>query len=657
MTKTRSTKRALLMSALSLLMCVSMLIGSTFAWFTDSVTSAGNIIKSGTLDVEMYWADGTEFPESANWEDASKGAIFNYDLWEPGYVEVRHIKIANEGTLALKYQLKIMANGEVSDLADVIDVYYIDPAQQIANRTALTEDIKLGTLTEVLAGLDTTASGKLAANTADTVTLALKMQEEAGNEYQGKSIGSDFSVILMATQLTAEEDSFNDQYDKDAKTEADQLRSLLADAKSGDVINYELTSDAYVDTRITVPKGVTLNLDGNGYTMYMNTSDYALRAEKAYLNIKDLTIKGSAKSAILTVGAREIVDGKMVEYLAYTTMENVTVELSESSIAPVYFNGMGEATLTNCTIQGVTGDYNGTHMYVGAEMDVIVDGNSSNIGKIFMNANENSTTSVFASSFTMKAGTVDELTLVSDGLENQANNVEYIYVGGTVNEIIKVVETGAELESVLIEGYSAMLRKDVTLGSYLSYSRHGNNITIYGEGNTLTLHGIFGASGANVTLSNMTLVDNNPSDYTIYNQGGKVELTNVTYSSNINKAFQLTGGGDVILTNCNITGDVTGTYSASNIWCGDGRNVTVNGGTYGSIFMNAQYHSEWPADVAVAASKITLNNGTINKLILETELGAEGYYVSATLTQNGGTITNLVENPQNLDLTGLTKFN
>ena len=72
--------------------------------------------------------------------------------------------------------------------------------------------------------------------------------------------------------------------------------------------------------------------------------------------------------------------------------------------------------------------------------------------------------------------------------------------------------------------------------------------------------------------------------------------------------------------------------------------------------MNAQYHSEWPANVAVAASKITLNNGTINKLILETELGVGGY-VSATLIKNGGTIVELVENPQNIDLTGLTKLN
>ena len=101
--KTKTT-RALLMSVLSLLLCVSMLIGTTFAWFTDSVTSTGNIIKSGTLDVEMYWADGKEAPASATWKDASTGAIFDYDKWEPGYTEVRHIKIENKNTVLLRIQ-------------------------------------------------------------------------------------------------------------------------------------------------------------------------------------------------------------------------------------------------------------------------------------------------------------------------------------------------------------------------------------------------------------------------------------------------------------------------------------------------------------------------------------------------------------------------
>lgn len=212
----KTAKRTLWLSVLSLVLCLSMLVGTTFAWFTDSVTSSDNIITSGNLDVKMYWADGTADPTATQWTDASTGAIFNYDKWEPGYVQVRHIKIANEGSLALKYKVSILANGAVSDLSDVIDIYYVDPAVQVADRAALANAPKLGTLTQVLENLGETGSGTLTAGRVDTITIAFKMQESAGNDYMNKAIGTDFSVVLNATQLTSENDSFDNQYDADA---------------------------------------------------------------------------------------------------------------------------------------------------------------------------------------------------------------------------------------------------------------------------------------------------------------------------------------------------------------------------------------------------------------------------------------------------------
>lgn len=216
MTTKKSAKRALISSILIMAMCFTMLVGTTYAWFTDSVTSAGNIIKSGTLDVSLKYADGKEAIANADWKDASTGAIFNYDKWEPGYTEVRHIAIANEGNLALKYKVQIVANGDVSNLSDVIDVYYFDPAQQIASREALADETPMGTLTAALAGMDTTASGRLAPGAKDVITIALKMRESAGNEYQDLEIGTDFSIVLLATQDTVEEDSFGIDYDANA---------------------------------------------------------------------------------------------------------------------------------------------------------------------------------------------------------------------------------------------------------------------------------------------------------------------------------------------------------------------------------------------------------------------------------------------------------
>ena len=269
MTNSKHTKRALLASVLSVVVCAAMLVGSTFAWFTDSVTSAGNIIKSGNLKVALEWANGTEALDTATWQDASTGAIFNYNLWEPGYTEARHVRISNKGNLALKYEIRIAANGEVSKLADVIDVYYIKDGKQITSRTGLTDENKIGTLSQVLAN-PYAAKGHILAgeNAVDVATIALKMQESAGNEYQGLAIGSDFSIQLVATQYTSESDSFDDQYDKDAPLNfvpvatADELTKAVADGE-----NVSLTAPIELSERLEVKKDITINGNGNAITI------------------------------------------------------------------------------------------------------------------------------------------------------------------------------------------------------------------------------------------------------------------------------------------------------------------------------------------------------------------------------------------------------
>lgn len=273
MTKKKSTKRALLMSLLSMLLCVTMLVGTTFAWFTDSVTSSGNIIKTGTLDVEMHWMAGTEDPNTTDadaWANAADGAIFDYKNWEPGYVQVRHVKISNVGSLALKYKVQIAAESEFSDIVDAIDVYYVDPAVQITDRTELSDSMAIGSLREVLAGMADTANGSLSAGESVTITLALKMREDAGNEYQNKSTGR-FAVQLLATQYTEENDSFGDQYDADAEWPAmipsvSAVKNVLTpDSNNGDNPTGGVVFGTYADYADVVEgyNGVDMNGDGS----------------------------------------------------------------------------------------------------------------------------------------------------------------------------------------------------------------------------------------------------------------------------------------------------------------------------------------------------------------------------------------------------------
>ena len=254
MTNIKNTKRALISSVLSLFLCFAMLLGTTFAWFTDFASSEGNVIKTGKLRVGFEWAYGNENPAEANWKDASEGAIFDYIYWEPGYVEARHLKVSNLGNLALNYQMRIVANGVVSDLANVIDVYYFSEDQALT-RTDLAQATYLGTLMEVLGTakhLSNTINGSLEANADPHIhSIALKLRENVGNEYQDMDLGCTFSVELIASQKVSESDTFNNQYDATAPnpavpaplvTELDNKNITYIEGLEGDV-SYEATLD------------------------------------------------------------------------------------------------------------------------------------------------------------------------------------------------------------------------------------------------------------------------------------------------------------------------------------------------------------------------------------------------------------------------------
>ena len=229
MTKTRSTKKSLIMSVLSLLLCITMLVGTTFAWFTDSVTSQNNIIKSGNLDIELEYWNGTK------WVDvAGKSDILTNTLWEPGVTEVAYLRVANAGSLALKYQLGINIVDEVAGvnvagkpfkLSDYINFGVVENINgetgAYANReaavAAVTEAKKIS------AGY--TKPGTLYSegteNAVSEIYLALVvyMPTTVGNEanHDGTNVPQiDLGINVVATQTEAEFDSFGNNYDKDS---------------------------------------------------------------------------------------------------------------------------------------------------------------------------------------------------------------------------------------------------------------------------------------------------------------------------------------------------------------------------------------------------------------------------------------------------------
>lgn len=264
--------KALLQSAVSLLLCISMLIGSTFAWFTDSVTSSGNIITTGKLDLEMYWTDKLDGSNTTwkNVEDAADNTIFNHSNWEPGYTQVRYIKLVNAGNLALKYQLAIEPVGAVGDLADAIRVYSADNGTVVDDYADLASLSSHGVLRDVLNhGVGATVpEGNLQPNGEVIVTLAMSMDTAAGNEYQSKDAGA-FTVKALATQYASESDSFGADYDSGAQYDYGSSSSGGGISTTTASVSVVPTDDDKVPTggaaingtgaSAAVPEGVQLN--------------------------------------------------------------------------------------------------------------------------------------------------------------------------------------------------------------------------------------------------------------------------------------------------------------------------------------------------------------------------------------------------------------
>ena len=218
MKRTQKTKHALVASVVSMAMCCALLLGTTFAWFTDSVTNTGNKIEAGTLDIQFNDTDKTLFTSDADF------------LWEPGRSQMAPVKLSNVGSLWLKYKMSftnVRTTGD-ADITNVLDVYKVPAKENGAEATVedLTQENYLGTVKELMAGT-IGQEGILAPNgesgtvenqeidSTDAFTLVIKMQESAGNEYQNTSVT--FDIVANATQYTYETDGFgNKDYDANA---------------------------------------------------------------------------------------------------------------------------------------------------------------------------------------------------------------------------------------------------------------------------------------------------------------------------------------------------------------------------------------------------------------------------------------------------------
>ena len=286
MTKSKQTKSALFSSVVALLLCFTMLLGTTFAWFTDNASSSVNKIQAGTLDIQLLDASGNSLEgQTLSWQKAT-GHESEEVLWEPGCTyNLQTITIKNNGNLALKYKIEITGIQGDAELNEAID-------WTITNSNTVSE---LG------------ADHSLAVGASDTLTISGHMKETAGNEYQGLSIDG-VSITVLATQDTVEYDSFNNSYDQQAVYEKD--------VQVEDHPWHEL--DAVQSDTV---------VDGGGYTY---AADYQ---EVALVGDADITIKGVTFQNGLTIYTTHEASGKI-------RLENCTIYLN---------NGMGNTSNASMT--------------------------------------------------------------------------------------------------------------------------------------------------------------------------------------------------------------------------------------------------------------------------------------------------------------------
>ena len=303
MTNNKTTKRALFSSVVALLLCFTMLLGTTFAWFTDSASSNGNKIVAGTLDIELHMWDGDSYEDISTNNNPifGAGSIAQNNnaetLWEPGKTQVAYLKIVNKGNLALEYTVDLNVQNVSKDLYKAMQ-YVITPDAQNGSVTSWdatnAKSVVLGTQTV------TAAAVEMAPGAEHYFALSIHMNELAGNEYQGGEVN--FDLTVLANQAPVESDSFGPNYDANANvynvTDTASAQAALDAAEDGAIINLAAGNYGTLVFRQNASSSI-VDITSQG-------GDAA--GNEKYRKIKNLTING--------------VDGAIVDGFTFPTLED-----------------------------------------------------------------------------------------------------------------------------------------------------------------------------------------------------------------------------------------------------------------------------------------------------------------------------------------------
>ena len=354
MTNSKSTKRALLTSVLALLMCVTMLVGATFAWFTDTASTRVNKIQAGNLDLEVEYRTtaGGDWKALDNATDlfGAEGTLF-----EPGHTRVVELKIKNAGNLALKYKIGMNVISETAGTNKDGNPYKLSNYLKVATSPIQQYDPNAGPGTisyameqlifekgNVLAWehrdfanfeLDKDENNRvLNLQPGDAGILGIKvyMPESVGNEANAisteKAASINFGLNVVATQYTTESDSYGNTYDKDAK----YPDVAYTQASTQEELNAALNNPT--DANGSPTSKIAINLNRGSYTL-----------PGSQMSNKEISIAGTEDTVIdLKAGT--------AAHNASITMEGVTVESTNGNYTGIQH--AAATTFKDCVIKG-----------------------------------------------------------------------------------------------------------------------------------------------------------------------------------------------------------------------------------------------------------------------------------------------------------------
>ena len=591
MSKHNATKKALMLSLLSMVLCVSMLVGSTFAWFTDTATTGVTKIQAGNLDVTLEMKDN-----AGNWVSA-EGKTLQFKVngvipaegteifWEPGCTyELPELRVVNNGNLALKYKVVISGINGSAKLNEVIDW-----------------TITLDGANYVLGSEHTLAAKDGETVDYDVLTIKGHMQETADNDYQKETIEG-IGITVYAVQASFEYDSNGNDYDKDADgtpqfdTWLDNVAATVTVNTEGETVLKDRDENPTIT--VTAPAGsttaTTLTVAKTSATTPANiTVEYGTQALSVNISLTDengakvtaaagkfftLTAQFEKNANVLGFYHNGVAMTKVASAEAVLAANDTYYYDATTGVVTFSTDDFSPFTVVNSDSDFNGGDGTEAHPYLIATGEQALAMEKAKGGNFKFIADVVVTDEIYLSGKTFVVDLNGHSVKLEYSATTKPNNGSVFYIGGkkgnlTINDSSEA-QTGAVIGSD--KSYSNKVTSAVRAGNYGKLTINGGHFYGTSEGTscifvytsmssgskaTVVINGgtFETASASNGTYFVLNHQDNATSGCTITVNGGKFKNYNpgVTVVDPVNAKTGTISLGEGCTTNSEVVGDDT----------------------------------------------------------------------------------------------------